>query len=84
MTAKNFAVTALILSTVVLTGVVNPLKLAAAEAVNQFCPVSGDSVNSNGKFSYDYQGKTYGFCCLKCVKAFKKNPGKYLSATARH
>ena len=54
--------------------------LLAAERVNQLCPVSGDKIGASGKFSYDYQGKTYGFCCLKCIKAFKKNPEKYLAA----
>ncbi len=32
------------------------------------------------KFSAQYQGKTYHFCCQACVKAFNKNPEKYLAA----
>lgn len=30
------------------------------------------------KFFVDYHGKRFYFCCKACVKAFKKNPEKYL------
>jgi YHS domain-containing protein len=71
----------LLFGIVILTGAVNSGQVAAAERVNQLCPVSGDKLGAAGKFSYDYQGKTYGFCCLKCVKVFKKNPEKYSGVT---
>ena len=31
----------------------------------------------------EYQGKTYAFCCEDCIKAFKKNPEKYLKKLAK-
>ncbi len=30
------------------------------------------------QFFADYQGERFHFCCRPCVKAFKKNPAKYL------
>ena len=44
------------------------------------CPISGEKANN--KITYAYQGKTYSFCCPKCIKEFKKNPEKYLQLMA--
>ena len=41
----------------------------------QMCPVSGEKANS--KFTHEYEGKTYSFCCPKCLKKFKENPAAY-------
>jgi YHS domain-containing protein len=43
--------------------------------INAKCPVSGEDLDPN--VSIVYEGKTIGFCCQDCVKAFKKNPEKY-------
>jgi YHS domain-containing protein len=45
-------------------------------ANNKTCPVSGDPVDP--AITYEYNGKTYAFCCTDCIKAFKKDPEKYL------
>ena len=52
------------------------------ETANKFCPVSGDEVNP--KVNYEYQGKTYAFCCKDCLRKFKKNPEKYLNKVKNH
>jgi len=57
--------------------VVSPTQVAIKSS--QFCPVSGDK--ASGKVTYIYQGKTYSFCCRKCLKDFKKNPEKYINST---
>ncbi len=31
------------------------------------------------KAKYDYNGKTYYFCCEECLDEFKKNPEKYIT-----
>lgn len=42
------------------------------------CPVSGKEINkSEAKETYEYEGKTYYFCCANCKTAFVKNPEKY-------
>jgi YHS domain-containing protein len=41
-------------------------------------PVCGMEVNEKtAKFSYEYGGKTYYFCCEHCLNQFKANPAKY-------
>ena len=77
---KNRFLLSLVTALLLLSVFMNPGSLWAAERINKLCPVSGDKISANGKFSYDYQGKTYGFCCMKCIKAFEKNPEKYLAA----
>jgi YHS domain-containing protein len=43
------------------------------------CPVSGKVMKkSEAKVSYEYQGKTYYFCCEGCKEKFVKDPEKYL------
>ena len=41
------------------------------------CPVLGEKASPS--ISYQYQGKTYYFCCAACINEFKKNPEKYIS-----
>ena len=44
---------------------------------NTTCPVMpGERVKE--KFYADQEGERIYFCCRPCVKAFKKNPAKYL------
>jgi YHS domain-containing protein len=45
--------------------------------VNSKCLVTGEDIDPAMTLVYD--GKTYGFCCADCMKAFNKNPQKYLS-----
>jgi YHS domain-containing protein len=52
--------------------------LADAKPINTKCIVSGEDVDP--KVTEVYNGVTYGFCCQDCVKAFNKNPQKYLPA----
>lgn len=54
------------------------LNSALAQRVpNTTCPVMpGERVKE--KFYVDYEGERIYFCCRPCVKAFKKNPAKYL------
>lgn len=43
------------------------------------CPVSGKEITkSEAKGSYEYEGKTYYFCCESCKEKFMKDPEKYL------
>jgi len=47
------------------------------------CPVSGETMlKSQAKASYEYQGKTYYFCCEGCKEKFAKDPAKYLGKNA--
>ncbi len=48
-----------------------------AEAVKSSCLVMpGNRVSE--KYFADYAGERFYFCCRPCVKAFKRNPHKYL------
>jgi YHS domain-containing protein len=49
-----------------------------ARPVNTKCLVTGEDIDP--KITVTYDGITYGFCCQDCVKAFNKNPEKYISA----
>lgn len=43
-------------------------------------PVCGMTVKMTpGAPQYEYQGKTYYFCCQGCLKRFQKDPEKYLA-----
>ena len=43
------------------------------------CPVSGEQKKITSKTpKYEYNGKTYYFCCNHCVEEFKKDPAKYV------
>ena len=53
----------------------------AAESTNvgnKICPVSGEKINEDTKATYEYEGKTYNFCCPMCIEEFKKDPEKYI------
>ena len=45
------------------------------------CPVLGEKAYK--KYSYDYKGKTYYFCCTDCISKFKANPEKYLKGEVK-
>jgi YHS domain-containing protein len=54
---------------------------AEKSAEDRFCPVCGPEEEMEAlSFSYKHEGKKYHFCSLDCMKAFKKNPEKYLAA----
>ena len=43
------------------------------------CPVSGKQIKkSEAKITFEYEGKTYYFCCADCKEKFIENPEKYL------
>lgn len=44
----------------------------------EVCPVSGDVLKGDEKYTYEYKGTTYRFCCPQCVEEFKKDPEKYI------
>ena len=44
---------------------------------NKVCPVMGEDIDANVA-TVEYDGKTIGFCCKKCVAKFQKAPAKYL------
>ena len=50
----------------------------AAPAGKDVCPVSGEEIGKGTNITYEYKGKTYRFCCLDCLEAFKKDPEKYI------
>lgn len=54
------------------------LGVAQPAPLNSMCSVMPGHI-AKQKFFADYQGKRYYFCCRPCVKAFKKNPEKYLT-----
>lgn len=43
---------------------------------NLVCIVTGEEADPNLKM--EYEGKTYYFCCKKCMKKFKDQPQKYI------
>jgi YHS domain-containing protein len=49
----------------------------AGKFVNKTCIVSHEEIDS--KFSAEYKGKTYAFCCNTCLKKFNKDPEKYVA-----
>ena len=43
------------------------------------CLVSGEKLNAMGKpYVFVYEGQEIKFCCKGCLKAFEKEPAKYL------
>ncbi|MCI0448827.1 MAG: hypothetical protein L0Y79_03455 [Chlorobi bacterium] len=44
----------------------------------QLCIVSGEPIETGG-VKYKYLNKEIIFCCEGCIKAFKKEPAKYLT-----
>lgn len=44
-----------------------------------YCPVTGEEFTVTAQSpKADVGGKTYYFCCKKCVSTFQANPAKYL------
>lgn len=47
------------------------------------CPVTGETIlKSETKGSYEFEGKTYSFCCESCKDKFVKDPQAYLQKKA--
>lgn len=46
--------------------------------VNKFCAVEGEPHDVDPTVTYEYQGKTIGFCCKDCIEPFKKDPEKFM------
>lgn len=56
-----------------------PSGFAAASRPESMCPVMpGHKIKH--KFFVDYKGERIYLCCRSCVKAFKKNPERYLNS----
>jgi YHS domain-containing protein len=55
----------------------DPKATSAAKPINTTCPVSGKPVDPTKTLVHD--GKTIGFCCDMCPKAFEKEPAKFVS-----
>jgi len=45
--------------------------------LNNICPVSDEEADQ--AVTYAYNGKTYAFCCNKCLNKFKADPEKYIN-----
>jgi YHS domain-containing protein len=56
-------------------------RIAASKSVeNKKCPVSGEEIGSMGAARVVvYKGKAVKLCCAGCVKAFAKDPAKFLA-----
>ncbi len=56
-------------------------RIAASKSVeNKKCPVSGEEIGSMGEARVVvYKGKAVKLCCAGCVKAFAKDPAKFLA-----
>ncbi|MGB2754322.1 MAG: YHS domain-containing protein [Phycisphaerae bacterium] len=55
-----------------------PAPSAAREEIAQkICPVMGEPINPN--IHADYEGRRIYFCCTSCLKAFEKDPEKYIA-----
>ena len=47
------------------------------------CAVTGETMlKSQVKATYEYEGKTYYFCCEGCKEKFVKDPAKYIGKNA--
>src|SRR5687768_6340316 len=55
----------------------DPKATSAAKPINTTCPVSGKPVDPTKTLVHE--GKTVGFCCENCPKAFEKEPAKFVS-----
>ncbi len=49
----------------------------AEKPVNTKCPVSGEDIDPSK--TVVYKGQTIAFCCPDCIKAFNKDPEKYVA-----
>lgn len=53
------------------------MKETASESDFGICPVMREP--ASGEHYYEYNGKTYYFCCPMCIEKFKQNPDEYIS-----
>ena len=61
----------------ILIGLPLPGHAQGSRMVKATCPVMlGEKVSE--KFFVDYKGKRVFLCCKPCIRAFKRNPEKYL------
>lgn len=56
-------------------------KMTTASTDYGKCPVSGHDATK--KVTYKYKGVTYHFCCKDCIKDFKADPTKYMTAVEK-
>jgi uncharacterized membrane protein len=63
---------------VLLAGLVLATGLAAAEPINQMCPVLTDEA-VDPAYTVIWHGQTIGLCCGRCVRQFTADPEKYAS-----
>jgi YHS domain-containing protein len=61
-------------------GAAEPTTAPATQPVifNKVCPVTKEAVDPKVP-TFEYKGKTIGFCCADCIKDFKANPEKYMA-----
>lgn len=52
-------------------------EMADNKPVNSVCIVSGEEVDND--ITAEYNGKTYAFCCKRCLKKFNNDPEKYIN-----
>jgi Cu+-exporting ATPase len=50
----------------------------SSTAIDPVCGMTVDPTTT--KYASEYQGQTYYFCSLMCLKAFEDQPQQYLSA----
>jgi Cu+-exporting ATPase len=60
---------------------VDPTRAQGATEVDPVCGMKVDPATA--KFSHEYKGKTYFFCCAGCREKFKAEPEKVLSSPPR-
>jgi Cu+-exporting ATPase len=65
----------------VMLGAPKPATSAASKVKDPVCGMDVD--RDTAKFKFDYQGKTYAFCCGGCLEKFRANPEKYLEQQSR-
>lgn len=67
----------LAVTTMLLFGFSIALMGADMQKKQTICPIKGKKVNSSKSVTYD--GYKIYVCCGGCIKAFKKNPKKYMA-----
>jgi uncharacterized membrane protein/YHS domain-containing protein len=55
---------------------VDAQKLAAAQPINEFCPVLTEE-KADPKITTTYKGKVVAFCCDRCLAKFEADPERY-------
>jgi len=53
-----------------------PAPSSKVKITQKLCPVMGQPIDEN--IYVDYKGRRVYFCCQACVKAFNKEPEKYI------